>query len=162
MSLTQRTRAAPTMLARLFNSHPWLSVWVLPPFLFRSFILTHSSVYGAVYTLCANYKCGAAAAPSTTKPPAPPPTTAKPTVTSAPIPAACSSVVSIANRCANGDEEEILSCLCHDASGKTNTQVQNWASSCLPYAKSEAPEDVTGMCLNIFLYPSRPLTHFVF
>ncbi|KAK3337903.1 hypothetical protein B0H65DRAFT_306974 [Neurospora tetraspora] len=102
------------------------------------------SIYDAVYTICADYKCGAAAVPSTTQPPATAATTSFATITSAPaVPAACSSVVSIASRCSGGNEDEILSCLCHDTSGKTNTQVQNWASSCLPWAKSNSPEDVT-------------------
>ncbi|KAK3486011.1 uncharacterized protein B0T23DRAFT_243806 [Neurospora hispaniola] len=108
------------------------------------------SVYGAVYTFCAEYSCGAAAAPSTTT--TQPPTTvafittSRATITSAAsVPAACASVVSIASRCANGNgEDEILSCLCHDTSGKTNTQVEEWASSCLPWAQSNSlQQDVT-------------------
>ncbi|KAK3953457.1 hypothetical protein QBC32DRAFT_118674 [Pseudoneurospora amorphoporcata] len=103
-----------------------------------------AAVYGAVYTVCASYRCGAAAAPTTTEPPTTVATTIRATITSAPVvPAACSSVVSIASRCAAGAEDKVLSCLCHDTSGKTNTQVQNWASSCLPWAKSNSPEDVT-------------------
>ncbi|KAK3491829.1 hypothetical protein B0T13DRAFT_63497 [Neurospora crassa] len=111
------------------------------------------SVYGAVYTFCAEYSCGAAAAPSTTTTTQPPTTVAfittsrAATITSAAsvVPAACASVVSIASRCANGDsEDEILSCLCHDTSGKTDTQVEEWASSCLPWAQSNSlQQDVT-------------------
>ncbi|KAL0471603.1 hypothetical protein QR685DRAFT_519581 [Neurospora intermedia] len=106
------------------------------------------SVYGAVYTFCAEYSCGAA--PSTTATTQPPTTvgfitTSRATITSAAsVPAACASVVSIASRCANGDsEDEIVSCLCHDTSGKAITQVEELASSCLPWARRNSPQDVT-------------------
>lgn len=111
-----------------------------------------AAVYDAVFTVCASYECGAAAAPSTTRQPTSvvqPTTTARATITSVPVmPAACSSVVSIADRCekSGGDDASALvSCLCHDTSGKTNTQVQNWASSCLPWAKTESPNDVSAL-----------------
>ncbi|KAK3398255.1 hypothetical protein B0T20DRAFT_203527 [Sordaria brevicollis] len=111
-----------------------------------------AQLYNDVFTVCAGYKCGAAAAPSTTTSPSSvttAPTTSKATITSAPvIPAACNSVVSIASRCegsAGDDKSAIVSCLCHDTSGKTNTQIQNWASSCLPWAEKESTEDVTAL-----------------
>ncbi|KAK0636847.1 hypothetical protein B0T17DRAFT_91850 [Bombardia bombarda] len=68
------------------------------------------------------------------------------------IPPACSSLVSVYNECsesisgfatatASSIVYELASCACYDNSGTFNTQLDDWASSCAPWARTSATDD---------------------
>ncbi|KAK0714559.1 hypothetical protein B0H67DRAFT_215001 [Lasiosphaeris hirsuta] len=105
------------------------------------------STASLLYDVCETEACGAAATTTPKKSSAT--ATAIPETTLAPkAPAGCTSFVSIYASCS----DEILGfttvrasvaadCFCYDKRGDYNTKFDDYASSCLPWAKTEAPED---------------------
>ncbi|KAK4214416.1 hypothetical protein QBC37DRAFT_155432 [Rhypophila decipiens] len=96
--------------------------------------------------------------PTTTPPsPPPPPETpppAEPTPTAPPPPevtgpVVCTSLAIVFQACssaipgfASAPVSELADCFCYDNTGKYNTDVQDWADGCEPWAKTAAPSDL--------------------
>ncbi|KAL1836468.1 hypothetical protein VTJ49DRAFT_5128 [Mycothermus thermophilus] len=65
-----------------------------------------------------------------------------PTTTRSPAPAECTSMADVWNSCLfkvdpmTADEYDLASCACTDSSGKRNTAIQDYAKSCIPYART--------------------------
>ncbi|KAK0750927.1 hypothetical protein B0T18DRAFT_289075, partial [Schizothecium vesticola] len=75
-------------------------------------------------------------------------TCAAPSETQAPPPPECTSVANLWRECAESSPQletaalpELARCLCYDGRGTFNTEFDDYAKTCAPWAQSVAPED---------------------
>lgn len=86
-------------------------------------------------------------------------TCAAPSETQAPPPPECTSVANLWRECAESSPRletaalgELAGCLCVDGRGAFNTQFDDYAKMCAPWAKSVAPEDFESECCPVWLF----------
>ncbi|KAL2267013.1 hypothetical protein VTJ83DRAFT_4290 [Remersonia thermophila] len=93
-----------------------------------------------------------------------------PTTTRSPAPAACSSMADIWNSCIfkldpTADGYDMASCVCSDSAGKRNTDIQDHASSCYPYARvsmstnSQLVSALASVCNLVATTPTQTATN---